>query len=231
MADARSQRSDFADPNPRFFSEEQWQALEAWAAGLQGPGVLTLGQPLFQRDGDWKDHSLSNFTQDYGRLGAVFENALLGQGGGPVGSQVGGQPHDILILTGDIHSCRYCVGTIAGLPGTADVHELVASPASRVGPYVKHAAPQKPPTKFTTIHAGQSRTWNVVLPPSEGIPSVDNNVGSVRMSPGTNGRVRFEMTLWRIRPYDARSVAGRMLRRRQPQATLVSLLQREIELR
>jgi len=53
----------------------------------------------------------------------------------------------------------------------------------------------------------------------------------VRMSPGTNGRVRFELALWRIRPYDARSVAGRMLRRRQPQATLVSLLQREIELR
>ncbi len=232
LADARSQRSDFASPHPHFFVDEQWKALEAWAAGLQGPGVLVLGQPLYQRDGDWKDHSLSNFAEDYGRLCAVFERALLGKAGEQTGSSVGGQPHDILILTGDIHSCRYCVGTIAGLPGTADVHELVASPASRVGPYVRDAVPQQPPTKFTARYGDNPPlTWNVVMPPVEGIPSVDNNVGSVRMSPGTNGRVRFEMTLWRIRPYDARSVASRMLRRGQPQGRLAPLLQREIELR
>jgi hypothetical protein len=71
--------------------------------------------------------------------------------------------------------------------------------------------------------------WEVVPTESDLIPTIDNNVGAVRMSPGTNGRVRFELEIWRIRPY-----AGTYLQRLlggQPAPALRRLYTRELELR
>lgn len=222
LTDARSERERWTS-DAHFFGPQQWDALEAWARGLQGPGVLVLGQPLFQKDGDWKDHSLSNFQTDYGRLCAVFEDVLRGDRGTG--------PHDILILTGDIHNARFSVGTIRGMTGIAEVSELVASPASRVGPFFRHPKPQEVPAKFA-IHRpdGRRRVWEVVLPASDQVPSIDNNVGVVRMSPGTNGRVRFELEIWKIRPY-AGTYWRRILHWGQPSGSLRRLYRRELLLR
>src|SRR4029077_18702551 len=100
--------------------------LSHWQQNLKGPGILVIGQPFFQKDGDWKDHSLSNFPDDYGRLLNLVEQSVRGK-------NAEGRPHDILILTGDIHSGRHAR---AVLPGGRFVHELVASPASRIGPFL-----------------------------------------------------------------------------------------------
>ena len=223
ICDARSERTVFDIDSPHFFSDEQWQALETWIDELRGPGVLVLGQPLFQEDGDWKDHSLSNFRDDYGRLCSLVERGLSGNGNG--------NPHDILILTGDIHQARYTEAKVAGLQTPTSVHELVASPVSRVGPYLTEGHPKPPPTKLSAVHQGRPSTWTVVLPESDVIPTIDNNVAAVTVSPGTGEKVRFELTIWRIRPYDSRSVWGRMFRRRQPtDGVPVSIYQKEIQL-
>ena len=60
VADTRSQRDPFNSPAqpPHVIQPAQRRALEQWVDGLTGPGVLVLGQPLFQKDGDWRDHSL-----------------------------------------------------------------------------------------------------------------------------------------------------------------------------
>lgn len=226
VADARSERTR-AHVNgvaPHFFGARQWQALEAWVDALTGPGVLVLGQPLFQREGDWKDHSLSNFAEDFGRLTALLERSLTGN--------ARGERHDVLVLTGDIHNARYTVATIDGVAAPPNVHELVASPASRVGPYgLTRPKPQQPPTKFSAVHGGRRATWQVVLPASDVVPTIDNNVATVALAPGPNDAVRFSLTIWRIRPYDSRRPWARALRRGQPQGDLIPLYEKEIELR
>lgn len=50
VTDSRSERTSIHDDNPTFFSKEQWDALEDWAKGLPGPGVLVLGQPFFAEE-------------------------------------------------------------------------------------------------------------------------------------------------------------------------------------
>jgi hypothetical protein len=226
IADTRSQRDRWEQRPHHFFQEPQWADLERWVWELRGPGVLVLGQPLFQRDGDWKDHSLSNFEEDYGRLCALIERSLQGD-------NHHGQPHDILMLSGDIHVGRYCVGTIAGVDGS-QVHEFVVSPASRVGPYICEPSPDSPPTKFVAKnvqgqHPGTTRVWHVER--AEFAPTIHNNVGMVRMTAGTNGRVRFELMIWRVRPHDSRSFWERTLRQRQPDGPVVPLFRKEIQLR
>ena len=42
--------------------------------------------------------------------------------------------------------------------------------------------------------------------------TVDNNVGLIRIAPGRNGRYRFTLQLWRVRPLVG--IAGRILRRK-----------------
>ena len=222
VTDSRSQRERFTS-GAHFFSTDQWHMLERWARSLNGPGVLVIGQPLFQKEGDWKDHSLSNFSGDFGRLCAVLEDALRG---GPTRD-----PHDILILTGDIHNARFSVATIRGMPGIAQVYELVASPASRVGPFFTHPKPQEVPGRFSAVLPdGNKRVWEVVLPESDVVPTIDNNIALVRMSPGTNGRVRFELEIWLVPPY-AGTYWHRVIHGGQPPASLKRLYVKEIQLR
>ena len=233
VADTRSERSRIADSDsrtpdpvtPHFFGEAQWAALEAWQHGLRGPGVLVLGQPLYQKDGDWKDHSLSNFREDHGRLCAVIENSLRGH-------NAERRPHDVLMLSGDIHTGRYALGTLSGLPG-AVVPELIASPASMVTPgFGGSGHPQYPPPKFTASHAGRSTVWNVSVVETADMPTVDNNVGMVRMFPGTGGRVRFELSLWRVRPFSTRPLWGLGPRvGGQSRSPLAQIFSHELQLR
>jgi hypothetical protein len=223
VADSRSQRSEFRQPARHFFSPEQWDDLEQWARELRGPGVLVLGQPLFQPDGNWTDYSLSNYREDYGRLCAVIENSLLGRNDE-------GKPHDILMLSGDIHTGRYAVGRVAGVDAPSGVPEFISSSASRVGPHFGKDQPEMPPGRFTATHQGRTSVWTVETTRSETMPTIDDNVGMVRVFPGTGGRVRFELSIWRIRPFDARPFWQRHVRDRQALG-LAKLFSTEIELR
>lgn len=220
-ADTRSERDEWGKGR-HFFRPEQWTGLERWARELRGPGVLVLGQPLFERDGDWRDHSLSNFPADYGRLCHLIERSLRGHNDE-------GKRHNILMLSGDIHVGRYSVGRIAGLDGI-DVPEFITSPASRVGPYIREPSPDDPPTKFRAEHNGQTTVWQVAQSKTDQAPTIHNNVGVVRMAPGTNGRVRFELSLWRVRPHDDRSFWQRARHRSQPQGDIVQLFHKELQL-
>ena len=233
--DTRTERDRIATPPvaavPHFFQPAQWQDLTAWIDGLTGPGVLIIGQPVYQKDGDWKDHSLSNFPDDYGRLCQLLAKSHRGE-------NAEGKPHQILMLSGDIHTGRYSIGTIEGVDGElGEVHEFVASAASRVGPYPHTAHVSEPPTKFAAKYQGAVTSFNVDMwtgsvPPGgeRTYPSTDNNIGLVRMFPGTNGRVRFELSLWRVRPHDNRNWWDRMKGDAQPQGSVIQLFEREIQL-
>lgn len=219
VADTRSERTRFKADAPYFFTDDQWTALEGWVGDLRGPGLLVLPQPLFQAAGDWKDYSLANFKSGYARLCDLFTTALDGRTGDR-------RPHDILVLTGDIHTGRHAVGRIAGRP--EEVHEFVASPASRIGPFIGTIKPHGIPGK---LFPERRPSWTVWQTAADGSPTVDNHVGAVRMSPGTNRRVRFELELWRVRAQDTRNWFRRLTRGGKADGGLAPLFRREIELR
>ncbi len=221
FCDTRSERTHIKDDPHSFIPAAQWADLKQWFNTLEGPGLLVLGQPLFQKDGDMKDHSLSNFKDDYGVLCDEIVRTVKGEGR---------SAHDIMILTGDIHRGRFAAATFPGM-GEGKVVEFVASPASRIGPYIKTPNPEPPPSRMFPIINGKEAPWEVTEDAGPWTPMIDNNVGVVKMSNGSNGRVRFELAIWRHRPYDDRRFWERTLRRDQPQGDIKPLYKKEIELR
>lgn len=191
VADTRSQRERFrSDGRAHFMPEAAWKDLEAWGRALTGPGVLVLGQPIFQEEGKWTDHALSNFTDDYDRLWRVIEATTAGQG------TADGRPHDILVISGDIHTGRISVGRNAV---GASVYELICSPSSMISP--GKSSYTQPPTRFSVGRVGHQRPWTVDV---HRFLTLDNHMGLVRLRPGTNGRVAVDLGFWRIRPFDDR---------------------------
>ena len=92
------------------------QRVIDWIDGLQGPGVLVLGQPMLAAEAGFKgniaDWGLPDYRQ-YGPLVAAIQRSR----------------HDIVVLTGDVH-----FGRVAGapLPSGANLYEVIASPFSLV---------------------------------------------------------------------------------------------------
>ncbi|HKU44184.1 MAG TPA: alkaline phosphatase D family protein [Polyangiales bacterium] len=114
VIDTRSERDLVDAPRGQLMPEEDLLELEAWAAGLTGPGVLVLGQPLWIEPvmtvGPVAgDHNVSFFKQQYYRVCRALENA----------------PWDILICSGDVHYSRLL--RIETRSRRA-LYELVASP-------------------------------------------------------------------------------------------------------
>lgn len=227
VADTRSLRTPVHQDDAHFIPDEEWSALEQWAGELRGPGVLVLGQPMFAGKGGMKDHTLPDFERDYGRLCRLIEDVARG-----VDSRTGDRrsPHDILMLSGDIHTGRYCSASVPGDVTSNEVHELVSSASSQIGTLWKPSH-KPPPTKLSARYGQRSFNWSVRMTSAADFPTIDNNVGVVRMSQGTNGRIRFELSIWRIRPYDERSWLSRLLRGRVPQGPLIRLFHRELQLR
>ena len=189
VADTRSHRTREKADKPALMLDEQWDDLEAWANALQGPGVLVLPQPLLKAGGSKTDRTLVDF-KDSDRLGAVFEST----------------GHDILILTGDIHTGRLSSAEIVGRPG--QIHEFVASPASMVTPWLPPWGHKPSPLPDRLVI--NRRKWTITAH-RRLTSTVDNNVGLIRIAPGRNGRYRFTLQLWRVRPHVgiARRIFGR----------------------
>ena len=196
VADTRSERGYCTEKETsHFMSEEQWAALESWQEVLQGPGVLVLGQPLFQEDGNFLDHSLSNFPKDYARLWRVLERSLAGDNQQET-------PHDILILSGDIHTGRYAEAHGPFQNASYGVPEFIASPAAMIDP--GNDKPEAPPEKikFRPNARGRQSIWRIDPQDNIDIMTIQNNVGLVRIFPGNKvggiARLRFELELWRL---------------------------------
>jgi len=101
--------------------------LGNWAATLDGPGVLVLGQPFFENTGSSKDYGLPDFKSQYQRLKQYLRQSK----------------HTIVILTGDVHYGRLSVANLRPELGTK-LYEIISSPMQLVplggGDY--QAAPQ-----------------------------------------------------------------------------------------
>ena len=228
VTDTRSEREYYLeDGTAHFIPDGQWKELESWQQQLRGPGVLVLGQPLFQKDGDWKDHSLSNFTHDYGRLWRLITRSLEGKNDE-------GRPHDIL---GAVR--RHPYGAVRRSPWTCrrmprlGCPSLLPPPPSMIIP--GSTEPELPPQKISATYKGHSSMWNVLVDQDRCPRTLDNNVGVIKMTPGTQEsqetRVRFELSIYRIRPFDDRSWWEKKIGRHREQGALKELFRKEVELR
>jgi hypothetical protein len=124
VLDVRTRRSRFdASPKPQLCAPEWLERVRQWALALEGPGVLMLSQPLVERRSTgvtralhvMGDCNLPDYDSDY----ATLWNALFDA------------PHDIVVLTGDIHWSRGYVVTRAGRTRPR-VWELTASPLALI---------------------------------------------------------------------------------------------------
>lgn len=202
LADTRSRRTPKDDPVPCFIDPPQWTALQNWVYNLKGPGILVLGQPLLQKDGDFRDYSLSNFEDDYARLCQLLRDSHLG-------NNAEGRPHHILILSGDIHFGRLSRMQVPGAPeGFREMHEFITSPASRIGPYVSTPGKDEPPAKVPPGKVTLPRTdfdAIALVPDDGGQPleaGIHNNIAHIALSRTAAGGVRVDLELYCVRPYD-----------------------------
>ena len=68
------------------------------------------------------------------------------------------------------------------------------------------------------------------MPKTDTMPTGDNNIGMVQMFAGTNGRLRFRLSIWRVRPHDSRSWWDMLRDEPQPQGQILELFEKEIQL-
>jgi hypothetical protein len=105
------------DREERLCTPEQLAAIRDWAAGLQKPGLLVLGQPLFQAPETWSDRNIMSFEDEARAIWTAVEQA----------------PRTVVVLAGDIHWAR------AGswrVPRMGDRRfEVVASPMRLLKPF------------------------------------------------------------------------------------------------
>ena len=165
--------------------EEQWDDLEAWAKNLKGPGVLVLPQPLLKAGGSKTDRTLVDFKES-DRLGAIFERALGGHGPARHPDPDRRHPHRAPEQRARSSASR--------------ARSTSSSPrrrrSSRRG--CRRGATSRPrcPTSSSINNRKWAITGHIRL-----TPTVDNNVGLIRIAPGRNGRYRFTFQLWRVRPF------------------------------
>lgn len=212
VADTRSERRYVKERPQQLMSAAQWKALEDWQYGLRGPGLLALGQPLFQPDGDFRDHSLSNFPDEYRRLLALIQRSVTGD-------NEHGEPHNIVLLTGDIHNARSTWATIPDVPLGSDtdlhkVYELVASASSAIGPHVRRPAASTLPAYLPpgTVDRDFSPQWEVQpvrgtspfdpVEPGSLFAGVDNNIGVLRLQHSPVAPyIDLTHVVYHVRPY------------------------------
>jgi hypothetical protein len=135
----------------RFVSDADFAAFQAWVAGLTGPGVVVLGQPVFADTagirGNIADWNLPDFAQYRGLCATLLSSR-----------------QSIVVLTGDVHFGRIASAT---LTSGAELVEIIASPMALVDRAAGgswNAAPQRFPAMpldgIASIPVRTDAGWN-----------------------------------------------------------------------
>ncbi|MCI0377857.1 MAG: hypothetical protein L0215_09635 [Gemmataceae bacterium] len=123
VLDVRTRRTRF-NAAPAHFAQAAWlDRFEQWLGGLAGPGILVVAQPLVEDPvkpiarffHTMGDVNLPDYPEDFGRLWDAICSA----------------PHDVLILSGDIHWSRLYSITPAGKT-RPQIFEVISSPLARI---------------------------------------------------------------------------------------------------
>lgn len=124
FADVRSNRQRLHE-SARMLLPRDLEALQDWAHGLKGPGVLVLGQPLCIKTRETYDYNPPSFGHEYRAIWRALREA----------------PFDVLVISGDVHHSRLLRCSFDAAPSTRFVYELVSSPAAHIPHTVASALP------------------------------------------------------------------------------------------
>jgi phosphodiesterase/alkaline phosphatase D-like protein len=179
IADSRINR----DPDlHNFLAPADMQQLAQWVANLQGPGVLSLGQPLFatkaagfqkitRRFSDW---NLPDYDQ-FPELARILANSR----------------HDLVMLTGDVH-----YGRVASVQLSSDrrLFEIISSPTALVDDTVGgkwHGPPERYPSfDVPGVPHGMVETVREYT-------LVDNHFLTLQFS-STGAQIRMKIQAWPV---------------------------------
>jgi hypothetical protein len=123
-----------------FMADDDMTELFQWVAGLEGPGVLVVGQPIFDKERSplgarFIDAGLPDFDQYRALVGALSSAR-----------------HSIVVLTGDVHYGRVAWCQLPGVSSgpAPKLIELIASPLSLVS-RVAGGRWSPPPDQFPAV--------------------------------------------------------------------------------
>ncbi|HWS56502.1 MAG TPA: hypothetical protein VN228_20355 [Pyrinomonadaceae bacterium] len=175
FADTRVNRT----PDLRqFMLDSDLERLRGWVANLRGPGVLTLGQPLFaEKAGFWgkfTDRHLPDYKQ--------FEE---------LARIIAGSRHSVVMLTGDVH-----YGRIASvqLGSGAELIEVISSPTALVDEKVGRKW-SRPPGKYPSFEVQGAPSGEIVV--EEAYTLVDDHFLTVEFA-DAGARVRMDIKAWPV---------------------------------
>jgi hypothetical protein len=171
-------RLDRTADRQRLMQEPRMRELEGWVAGLQGPGVLVLGQPILASRAGWRGHLLDWALPDfrhYDDLARAVQRSA----------------HDVVVLTGDVH-----YGRVAGcrLPSGAQLIEVIASPFALVDARLKREW-HGPPGRFPDAAIPGTTACGVWV--DVDYREARDHFATIGFSDG-GGRVRMEVQAWPI---------------------------------
>ncbi|MBV9210320.1 MAG: hypothetical protein JOZ52_06805 [Acidobacteria bacterium] len=179
IADSRVNR----DPDlHNFLSPADMQQFAQWVASLQGPGVFSLGQPLFatrasgfqkltRRFSDWNLPDYDQF-QELARI-------------------VASSQHSLVMLTGDVHYGR--VASVK-LRSDLDLYEIISSPTSLVDDTVGGKW-HGPPDFYPSFDVPGVAKGQVTV--DKNYTLVDNHFLTIQFS-ATGAKVRMRVKAWPV---------------------------------
>ncbi|CAN5285252.1 hypothetical protein BH24CHL7_BH24CHL7_12090 [soil metagenome] len=174
IVDTRFSRST---DRSRFMDASTMTQLADWLAGLQGPAVLAVGQPVLAPSTGWRGHVTDWTIADYAQYEDLVR-ALLAVA------------HDVVVITGDVHFGRVAE---ARLPNGRRLIEIVASPMMLVDDRAGRSWKQPPPTFPARAIPGAISTPVTVSP----FRTVENHFATLALWSEGAG-VRLEHTAWQI---------------------------------
>jgi hypothetical protein len=171
----------------RFLRDEDLSAVRRWIEGLQGPGVLVVGQPvLVEGDGivrsllkkglkkavlSYMDRDLPHYAQYKDLVGHIKSS-----------------DHSVVILTGDVHFGRVACGELK--PGSeTTLVEVISSPMHAV-------LSDKDEPLFGTYKNASTNYFPITE--NREVLHRRNHFATVRFFLGEDGRVNIEVRAWPI---------------------------------
>jgi len=185
VADTRINRSIGRE---RFMEDEDLRAVARWIEGLEGPGVLVVGQPMLIGE----DSAGKPLREDLNRTlwSALDRNLADYDQYEELVAYVKASAHSVVVMSGDVHFGRVaCVRRSAG-SREADFVEIIASPMQLVT--VKNKLLQRATRSFGIYRPPP--THEFAITESRQIAPEHNHLVTVEFSSAEEGTV--EMTAW-----------------------------------
>lgn len=189
LLDCRTRRTRYDVQQPRFAPANWLNRVVQWLQNLPGPGVLVLPQPGVERRASAFErtfHLMGDVNlPDYDHNFAALWDALFRA------------PHDVLILSGDIHLSRLYRIHRPVDPDGRKVYELISSPLSRIPSGDPDLG--KPHGEIEWDRAGGIAYWTRLY--ATGAPVSYTTATFKPLGPRVGVRVEVEITAWGRAPH------------------------------